>query len=137
MDLLETNKVVVDFVTKTLSINSDNAKPIVCSMATNAGYARASKFFKAPSNSESVLEVKVSRRKTNDMLLEPSKNLSSLQLSAAKSLVHIKHLRWNLKVLNPTGKDILIPQNKVLAVVSEIDSKSINNFDAGFKYSNV
>lgn len=135
---METNKVVVDFATKTLSINSDNAKPIVCSMETNAGYARASKFSKVPSNSESVLEVKVSRRKTNDiMLLEPSKNLSSLQLSAAKSLVHIKHLRGYLKVLNSTGKDISITQNKVLTVVSEIDSKSINNFDAGFKYSNV
>lgn len=35
-----------------------------------------------------------------------------------------------MKVLNPTDKDISIPQNKVLAVVSEIDSKSINNFDA-------
>lgn len=118
---METNKVVVDFATtKTLSINSDNAKPIVCWMETNAAYARASKFFKVPSNSESVLEV--SRRKTNDiMLLEPSKNLSSLQLSAAKSLVHIKNLRGYLKVLNPTGKDISIPQNKVLAVVSEID----------------
>lgn len=107
-------------------------------METNAGYARDSKFFKVPSNSETVLEVKVSRRKTNDiMLLEPSKNLSSLQLSAAKSLVHIKNLRGYLKVLNPTDKDISIPQNKVLAVVSEFDSKSINNFDAGFKYSNV
>lgn len=135
---METNKVVVDFATKTLSINSDNAKPIVCSMETNAGYARASKFSKVPSNSESVLEVKVSRRKTNDiMLLEPSKNLSSLQFSAAKSLVHITHLRGYLKVLNSTGKDISITQNKVLTVVSEIDSKSINNFDAGFKYSNV
>lgn len=69
--------------------------------------------------------------------LEPSKNLSSLQLSAAKSLVHIKNLRGYLKVLNPTGKDISIPQNKVLAVVSEIDSNSINHFNAGFKNSNV
>lgn len=41
-------------------------------METNAAYSRASKYFKVPSNSESVLEV--SRRKTNDiMLLEPSK----------------------------------------------------------------
>lgn len=64
------------------------------------------------------------------MLLEPSKNISSLQSSAAKSLVHIKNLRGYLKVLNPTDKDISIPQNKVLAVVSEIDSKSISNFDA-------
>lgn len=87
---------------------------------------------------EIVLEVKVSRRKTNDiMLLEPSKNLSSLQLSAANSLLHIKNLRGYLKVFNPTGKDISISQNKVLAVVSEMDSKSINNFDAGFKHSNV
>lgn len=72
LDFMETNKVVVDFATNTLSIKSDSAKHLVCSIETNAGYARASKIFKVPSNSETVLEVKVSRRKTNDIvLLEP------------------------------------------------------------------
>lgn len=131
VDFMQTNKVVISFATNTLCINNDSAKPIVCSIETNAGYARASKSFKIPSNSETLLEIKVSRRKTNDVvLLEPSNNLSSLQLSAAKSLVHIKNLRGYLKVLNPTDKDISIPQNKVLAVVSEVDQKSIDHFDA-------
>lgn len=131
VDFMQTNKVVISFATNTLCINNDSARPIVCSIETNAGYARASKSFKIPSNSETLLEIKVSRRKTNDVvLLEPSNNLSSLQLSAAKSLVHIKNLRGYLKVLNPTDKDISIPQNKVLAVVSEVDQKSIDHFDA-------
>lgn len=131
VDFMQTNKVVINFATNTLCIDNDSASPIICSVETNAGYARASKSYIVPSNSETVLEIKVSRRKTDDLvLLEPAQNLASLKLAAAKSLVKIKNLRGYLKVLNPTEKDIKIPYNQLLAVVSEVDQNSVNQFDA-------
>ena len=131
VDFMQTNKVVINFATNTLCIDNDSDSPIICSVETNASYARASKSYIVPSNSETVLEIKVSRRKTDDLvLLEPAQNLASLKSAAAKSLVKIKNLRGYSKVLNPTEKDIKIPYNKLLAVVSEVDQNSVNQFDA-------
>lgn len=56
VDFMQTNKVVINFATNTLCIDNDSASPIICSVETNAGYARASKSYIVPSNSETVLE---------------------------------------------------------------------------------
>lgn len=86
-----------------LKITSANSN--VYSVQTRVGYARSAKSYTIPKQTETIVMVKVSRRKPNDVvLLEPLDQLSSLNLVAAKSLVQVKNSRGFFKIMNPTDK---------------------------------
>lgn len=135
-DFMHTNRVKLDFETNTLIFKDNDsehgsANPNVYSLQTHAGYARSAKSYTIPIQTETIVMVKVSRRKPNDVvLLEPLDQLSSLNLVAAKSLVQVKNSRAFFKIINPTDKNVRIPFNKLLAVIYEVDDTSVSNFDA-------
>ena len=131
IDFMQTNHVTLNFSTNTMSFNDSSTNPTICAIHSNAGYARSTKKCIIQKQSETVLEIKVSRRTSNDIvLLEPVSNLSDLNISATKTLVELKNARGYIKFLNPTDNDVTVPYNKVLATVSDIETTSINQLDS-------
>lgn len=111
-----------------LKITSANSN--VYSVQTHVGYARSAKSYTIPKQTETIVMVKASRRKPNDVvLLEPLDQLSSLNLVAANSLVQVKISRGFFKIMNPTDKK-RIPFNNLLAVICVVDDTSVSDFDA-------
>lgn len=104
--------------------------PNVCLIRTSAGLARAASAVVIPKQSEMIIPVLVSRRKSGDeVLLEPQQNLGKMHLSAAKSLVKVQGGKAVLRLLNPTNTDIKVKKNQVLASVTDIHSAQVYPID--------
>ena len=76
---LQSNHVTLNFSINTMSFNDSSTNPTICAIHSNAGDVRSTKKYIILKQSETVLEIKVSRRTYNDIvLLEPVSNLSDL-----------------------------------------------------------
>ena len=122
-DFMEAHHVTLDIKGKKMIIQ-DNVK--VCSLQTNTGYARTIKPVTLPANSEIDISVKIARVQTNDeVLLEPLSKLASVNIMGAKCLVKVNKGKSVMRLINPTEKDIHLRGNKVLAIVSQVESTNI------------
>ena len=122
-DFMETHNVTLDIRGKKMHIQ-DNIK--VCNLQTNTGYARTVKGTTLPANSEVDIQVKIARVNDNDeVLIEPLSKLSNETIMGARCLVRIKKGRAVIRMINPNNRDIHLKGNKVLAVVSQVETQNI------------
>ena len=79
-----------------------------------------------PAGSAVDIELKVSRRKSDEViLLEPLPSLNSRNVAGAKCLVSVKRGRAPIRLLNPTSKDVYIPGHRVVSTVDDVDSNHV------------
>jgi len=129
-DFLTTNKVSLDFNTNTMCLNEDSSK--MYPLVTSAGMVRADNPVVVPANHEMNISVKISRRKTGEIVLvEPIK--SQFEVVSAKCIVQIQKGKSIIRVINPTDYDILVPQGKVLASVTDIYIASVSSLSSHAK----
>lgn len=121
-DFLKINKIVVDFHTNTMRTSDDES---VCTITTKAGFARLALPVTIPAKHEMDVPVKVSRTKSNTVvLLEPTLS-ANYSFAVAKCVVTVLNGKSTIKILNPTNQDIDIKSNTLLAIVSQVDEASI------------
>ena len=128
MDFLEHHKVQIDLDRKTVYIQDKLVS--ACYVRSKEGLARTDKGVTIPAGSEVNIQLRVSRRKTGEIvLLEPLPSLYSRNLAGAKCLVQVRRGRAPIRLLNPTDTDIHIPGHRVVATVNDIDIDSIHSLD--------
>ncbi|MEW8547939.1 MAG: reverse transcriptase domain-containing protein [Candidatus Thiodiazotropha sp.] len=128
MDFLEHHKVKIDIEAGTVYIKDKLLKsPII---RTKAGFARVDKPICVPAGAEVEMPVKVSKRKTDEVvLLEPIATLQNYGIGGAKCLVKVHKGKAVFRVLNPSDKNINIPANRIVASVCDVDSKHVHTLD--------
>ena len=128
MDFLEHHKVQIDLDSKTVHIQEKLVS--ACYVKSKAGLARTHFGTTIPANSEVDIEVRISRRKSGEIvLLEPLPCLHLRSVAGAKCLVQVKRGCAPIRLLNPTSKDIYIPSHRVVASVEDIDIENIYGLD--------
>ena len=129
MDFLKFHRVQIDLDKRTVYIHDKLVS--ACFLKRKTGLARTGKCITIPAGSQMNIEVKVSRRKTGEVvLLEPIPNLESRHLAGAKCLVTVKRGKVPMSILNLTESDINIPGHTVVANVSDIDVNNIQSLDS-------
>ena len=128
MDFLEHHKVQIDLDRKTVYIQDKLVS--ACYVRSKEGLARTDKGVTIPAGSEVNVQLRVSRRKTGEIvLLEPLPSLYSHNLAGAKCLVQVRRGRAPIRLINSTDADIHIPGHRVVATINDIDIDSIHNLD--------
>ena len=120
IDFLEYHKVKIDLDSGYVFIKED----VVCAslVRTKSGLARVYKPTTVPAGCEVEISVRVSRRKSDDvLLLEPVPYLQHKGVAGARCLVRVHKGKAILRVLNPTDTDIMLPMNRVVASASNVD----------------
>ena len=100
-----------------------------CYVRSKEGLARTDKGVTIPAGSEVNVQLRVSRRKTGEIvLLGPLPSLYSRNLAGAKCLVQVRRGQAPIRLLNPQTQTY-IPGHRVVATVNDIDIDSIHNLD--------
>lgn len=116
----------------TLHIPDQNGENNVCVITTENGYARTRCPILIPPRCEMNIPVHISRHQNGDIvLLEPHKDLESLNLSAARCCVQVDCSSAFLRVINPTFETIELPMHFVVANVIDVDHESILSLEGG------
>ena len=119
---METFKVKVDVGNKTMSLLDTQ----VCTLSTNAGYARISNPVTIPPMSEADINIKISRcDNESDVLVEPVAWLQKLNVHGAKCVVKVRKGKAVMRILNPTDKPIHMSGNKVIGIVTPLQQASV------------
>lgn len=128
IDFLEHHKVQIDLDSKQVYIQEKLVG--ACYVRSQAGLARTDKGVIIPAGSEVDIELRVSRRKPGEViLLEPLPSLHVRNVAGAKCLVRVKRGRAPIRLINPTSKDIYIPNHRVVATVSDIDTNNAHELE--------
>lgn len=128
MDFLTTHKVSIDLDAGKIDIKDRVLSASL--ITTKAGFARVDRATCVPANSEIDLNVKISRRKNNEIvLLEPVSYLQSQNIGGAKCLVKVHKGKAFMRVMNPTPQDIELPANRIVASICDIDKNNVHLLD--------
>ena len=100
-------------------------------LETNSGLVpRCLDSYTLPVNSEVILPVHISRRTQGEnVLLEPTQNLASKKIMAARCVVQVGQGKAVIRLVNPTNKRIHLPRRYILANVIDINTDNINKLD--------
>lgn len=94
----------------------------VCVITTEKGYARTRCPILIQPRDEMNIQVHISWHQNGDIaLLEPHKDLDSLNLTAARCCVQVYCGNAFLRVINPTFETIELPMHFVVADVIDVD----------------
>lgn len=122
IDFMERFRVNIDIGNKTMSILETK----ICSLSTNTGFARTSAAFTIQPNHEADINIKLSRcRNGSEVLVEPAPDLHKLQIQCAKCVITVQKGKAVLRIINPTSKQIYIPENKIIGVITALDQASV------------
>jgi hypothetical protein len=125
---LKTNNVTLNLSQNTMNLSDNETK--MCMLETNSGLARCLDSYKLPGNSKVILPVHISRRTPGEnVLLEPTQNLASKKIMAARCVVQVGQGKAVIRLVNPTNKRIYLPRRYILANVLDINTDNINKLD--------
>jgi hypothetical protein len=124
VDFLKPNGAVIDFETKTVTIQQGIAT--VYMVQTNVGIVRSQKPVEIAPHTQVTIPVKVSKQvKDSVALLEPLPALHKYGIAGAKCVVQVRKGKSLFTVLNPTSEPVYLPANKVLATAAHIDVNTV------------
>ena len=90
------------------------------------GFARSASAFTIEPNHEADINIKLSRCKNgSQVLVEPAPQLHKLQIQSAKCIMTVRRGKGVLRILNPTNKQVFIPENQILGEITLLDSPSL------------
>lgn len=135
VDFLCAHDTVLRFSTSnTLHILDQSGENNVCVITSENGYARTRCPVLIPPRCKMNIPVHISRHQNGDIvLLEPHKDLESLNLSAARCCVQVDCSSAFLRVINPTFETIELPMHFVVANVIDVVHESILSLEGGSK----
>lgn len=135
VDFLCAHDTVLRFSTSnTLHIPDQCGENNVCVITSENGYARTRCPVLIPPRCKMNIPVHISRHQNGDIvLLEPHKDLESLNLSAARCCVQVDCSSAFLRVINPTFETIELPMHFVVANVIDVVHESILSLEGGSK----
>lgn len=111
-----------------MNLSDNEAK--MCMLETNSGLVRCLDSYTLPANSEVILQVHISSRTQGEqVMLEPTQNLASKKIMAARCVVQVGQGKSVIRLVNPTNKRIHLPRRYVLANVIDIYTDHINKLD--------
>ena len=111
-----------------MNLSDNEAK--MCMLEANSGLVRCLDSCTLPVNSKVILPVHISRRTQGEhVLLEPTQNLRSKKIMAARCVVQVGQGKSGIRLANPTNKRIHLPRRYVLANVIDINTDNINKLD--------
>ena len=122
LDFMEKYRVNIDIGRKLMSIMETK----VCQLSTKTGFARSASAFTIEPNHEADINIKLSRCKNgSQILVEPAPQLQKFQIQSAKCVITVLKGKGILRILNPTNKQIHVPENQIIGVITPLESPSI------------
>ena len=122
LDFMEKYRVNIDLGQKLMSIMQTK----VCSISTKTGFARSASAFNIEPNHGTDINIKLSCSKNgSQVLVEPAPQLHKLQIQSAKCIMTVRRGKGVLRILNPTNKQVFIPENQILGEITLLDSPSL------------
>ena len=126
LDFMEQHNVSLHLGQKTIKIAESN---VTFPIQEKFHFARTAQKVVIPPNKETIIPVKISRLKRQQVvLLEPWESLENRSLLGAKTISSVKNQRGIMKICNPSDKEIVIENNTIVATVDVIDPSQIHPF---------
>ena len=127
LDFMEKHNVSLNLGTKTIKIAESN---VTSPVETKLHFARTSQRVVIPPKHETLLPVRISRLKRQQVvLLEPWGSLEDNSLVGAKTLSMVQNQTGVMKVCNPTDNEIVIGNNTIVATIEVVEIADIRSFD--------
>lgn len=129
LDFMMYYKCVVDFQHNYVRFTTADISVAII-QDSKLGYARGIKPQIIKANSETIIDVRISKGHKNEtILLDPSGNLQGTNIVGARCLVTTKNNKTVMKLANPTNEDIYLSKSGILANVHVVDKDNVFCFD--------
>ncbi|CAC5371570.1 unnamed protein product [Mytilus coruscus] len=126
-DVLEYNKANIDYPTKTLNLYDGIAQ--IALISTKRNEAKTQKYIELPARKISIIPVKIPKQYVGKQLeLEPSQSLQNKSILGAACLVSPSNQQAVMQVINPNDDKVVLNKNEIVALISEIQPNSIQNW---------
>ncbi|CAG2246909.1 MEGF10_11 [Mytilus edulis] len=126
-DFLEYNKANINYPTKTLNLYDGIAQ--IALISTRQNEAKTLKHIELPARKISIIPVKIPKQYIGkQIILEPSQSLQNKSIVGAACLVSSSTQQAVMQVINPNEDKVVLNRNEIVALISEIQPNSIQNW---------
>ncbi|CAG2198844.1 unnamed protein product [Mytilus edulis] len=117
----------INYPTKTLNLYDGIAQ--IALISTRQNEAKTLKHIELPARKISIIPVKIPKQYIGkQIILEPSQSLQNKSIVGAACLVSSSTQQAVMQVINPNEDKVVLNRNKIVALISEIQPNSVQNW---------